>query len=368
MTAAAPLTARHTSRTLVFAILGAALFMAVVESSQSYVRGIATASPSPWLKAFLYSLPSWLIAAALVWPLIAVARHARLDRPPRARSIAILLAAAIVFILTHAALFSTITFGFFGVHSYAYAFSKVLTYSSVTDLMIVSGVVGGLHAYHAYRTLQDREVATAHLQASLTEARLQALRGQLNPHFLFNTLNAISVLALKNDQKAVVQTLSRLSDLLRISLAAEPLREVPLANELEFIDGYLEIQRLRFPDRLTIVRHIDNEAMDGLVPSMILQPLVENAVVHGIAPHAGKGVLTLTAACDNGHLRLEVRDSGPGFISAEPARTGIGLQNTRARLDQLYGEAHTFAVGNAPQGGTLASIVLPMRRHQEAPA
>jgi sensor histidine kinase YesM len=168
------------------------------------------------------------------------------------------------------------------------------------------------------------------------------------------------VLALKGESAQVVRTLSRLSDLLRTSLAAEPRQEVPLAEELAFIDGYLEIQELRFADRLSVAREIDGQALGGLVPAMILQPLVENAVVHGVAPNRDPGRITIRAQVEDGCLELEVRDTGPGFAGAADRR-GIGLANTRARLEQLFGAAHLLECGNHPDGGAAVRIRIPFR-------
>lgn len=240
------------------------------------------------------------------------------------------------------------------------------------------------------------------------DARLRALRAQLNPHFLFNTLNAISVLALKGEQESVVHTLSRLSDLLRLSLDEGLGQEVPLSKDLEIMDMYLDIQRVRFADRLTVRREIDDEVLDALVPSMIMQPLVENAVVHGISMRPGPGLVELRASRHDGRVRLEVRDSGPGFqgasaasaareidahagrdagatgrdagatgpagdrTDADPRRrrssgNGIGLANTRARLEQLYGGNFTFECQDASAGGATVILSIPYRRNAEPP-
>jgi sensor histidine kinase YesM len=184
------------------------------------------------------------------------------------------------------------------------------------------------------------------------------LRAQLNPHFLFNTLNAISVLAMKGDGAGVVHTLSLLSDLLRLTIDGLP-QEVSLAQELELTDRYLEIQRVRFPDRLVVDREIDPDIEDALVPSLVLQPIIENAVLHGIARQAQGGRIILRARRIDASLELQVCDTGPGF-EAGRLREGIGLSNTRARLEQLYGSAQQLTCRNR-DGGACVSIVLPFR-------
>ncbi len=168
-------------------------------------------------------------------------------------------------------------------------FQKLLILNFALDVVIYCAFVGGFHALLYYREFRARELAASQLQTGLTQARLEALRAQLNPHFLFNTLNAISALALKGDRDGVVQMLSLLSDLLRLSLDAHLPQAVPLADEIAFIDRYLELQRIRFSDRLEIQKSIEPDTLRALVPSLLLQPVVENAVLHGIASAARSG-------------------------------------------------------------------------------
>src|SRR5262249_32412329 len=168
-----------------------------------------------------------------------------------------------------------------------------------------------------YREARAQEVAASRLQANLAEARLQTLVAQFEPHFLFNTLNAISVLALEGRNKAVVDMLGRLSELLRVALDGNRPAEVPLEMEMQFITDYLEIQRIRFSDRLALVKDVAPEVAGAMVPSMILQPLVENAVVHGIAQRRGVGCVTVRASRQEDSLLLEVSDTGPGFGPTE---------------------------------------------------
>src|SRR4029077_3383259 len=168
------------------------------------------------------------------------------------------------------------------------------------DLLTYWAIVGMYLALHY-----------SNLRTSLAEARLAALRAQLNPHFLFNTLNAISTLALKGDHAAVTETLGRLSGLLRAALD-EHTEEISLAREVDFLDDYVAIQRIRFADRLWMEQSIAPETLTGLVPTMILQPIVENAIEHGVNAQRGVGHVKLSAVRNNGMLVIEVRDSGPG--------------------------------------------------------
>ena len=226
--------------------------------------------------------------------------------------------------------------------------SEVLTYWAV---------IGLSHAVNYYRKYREREIRASQLQAQLARAELDALRMQLQPHFLFNTLNTISVLMKENVQLAD-QLLLRLSDLLRLSLKSTGNHEVALRDELEFLRNYLEIEQTRFQDRLTVRYEIDEQAFDARVPNLILQPLVENAIRHGVAPQPGKSTVEIRAARRNGKIELQVRDDGPGM----PAVTngdGIGLSNTRARLEKLYGPAHTFELSQANGRGLQVTVTLP---------
>ena len=188
---------------------------------------------------------------------------------------------------------------------------------------------------------------------------------QLNPHFLFNTLNTISSLMHK-DVEAADRMLARLSDLLRYALESTDAQEVPLRQELDFLGGYLEIQQARFGERLTVDREIDPVTLDARVPNLLLQPMVENAIQHGIAPHARPGRIVLRARRHDGRLDLEVEDNGGGLPAGESLVEGVGISNTRARLQQLYGADHRFLLDKAPGGGLLVKILIPW--NEAAPA
>ena len=207
------------------------------------------------------------------------------------------------------------------------------------------------------RVSHERQVLAAELEAKLAESRLDALRSKLNPHFLFNSLNAISGLVLKGDTEGATEALGRLSDLLRRVLDRRE-GEVGLAEEMRFIDDYLELHRLRFSDRLTVEKQVSDDTLDALVPTMLLQPIVENALKHGVGKSPGPHRVTVSAARENGSLVLEVGDSGGGFTERE-ARDGIGLSNTRERLERLYGSTHRFEIGTARGGGASVRVTIP---------
>jgi signal transduction histidine kinase len=210
---------------------------------------------------------------------------------------------------------------------------------------------------HDYsKASHDRE----HLEARLAQAQLESLKLQLHPHFLFNTLNTITAL-INTDPRAAERMVSGLSDLLRLSLRSAPEPEVPLDRELEVLDRYVEIQTVRFKDRLTVAFEIDPSVRRALVPNLILQPLVENAIRHGIAPRAAPGRIEIRATRVDGRLALRVTDDGVGAAPGVVPREGIGLSNARARLRSLYGTAHRFYAGRGPGGGFAVSIDIPFR-------
>jgi len=238
---------------------------------------------------------------------------------------------------------------------------KLVTFRIAVDALVYWVIVGAVHAARATREAREREQAASRLEASLAEARLTALRGQLQPHFLFNSLNAVSTLALRGDRDGVTRALSTLSELLRITLETHQTQELPLAEELAFLDRYLELQQLRFGERLTIVRRIDEEALDAAVPAMLTQPLVENALRHGIEREPGAGRVEIRTELEGDRVILEVLDSGPGFHAPGAPGEGIGLANTRARLAALYGSAARLVCGDAHGGGGRVTISIPYR-------
>ncbi|MFN8574647.1 MAG: histidine kinase [Gemmatimonadaceae bacterium] len=196
------------------------------------------------------------------------------------------------------------------------------------------------------------------LQTRLAQAQLQALRLQLNPHFLFNTLNTITALV-HTDPHAAERMIVGLSELLRISLGSVGEQEVPLSRELEVLEHYLEIQQVRFADRLQVQYRVAPGTEGALVPNLLLQPLVENAIKHGIAPRAASARIDIAAHRSNGALTLEVSDNGTGNTHAAPAGDGLGLRNTRERLRSLYGDDYRFDAAPQHEGGYRVVIELP---------
>ena len=231
------------------------------------------------------------------------------------------------------------------------------------ELTYYAAATGVRHALVYYEAARDREVEAARLETRLVEAQLQALQRQLHPHFLFNTLHAISALV-RRSPGAAEEMIERLGDLLRLTLNKVGAQEVPLCEELDYLDVYLAIEKIHFGERLQITRTIDPAARDALVPFLILQPLVENAIKHGIGPRLAPGRVSIEAAAAGHRLVLRVSDSGVGLPAGTLQRLtqGVGLSNTRARLDRLYGADHRFVFDHGPAGGVLVEIELPLRR------
>lgn len=232
-------------------------------------------------------------------------------------------------------------------------------------------------AYEHFVRSREQEAQAQALQAELAQAQLQALRMQVNPHFLFNTLNAIAVLVRGNETDKAGRTLRLLSDLLRATFKGAEVQMVPLREEIDLVERYLEIEETRFGDRLQVEIDVDPEVSEVPVPYLFLQPLVENAVRHGVAPHAEAGVVRVGAAPVEGetekHVELIVADSGPGFSNPDLDELtdddeNVGLSNTRRRLDTLYGDRHTFEIGTAAEGGARVTIRIPVDPNAQVPA
>jgi len=236
-----------------------------------------------------------------------------------------------------------------------------------TMTLVYAAVVGVLEWRAADARERAREREAAELSAQLAQAQLSALRMQLHPHFLFNALNTIAVLVGEEQRETAMQLLARLGGVLRAVVRGDPSREVPLREEVTLIGEYLDIEQVRFADRLHVEWDLDAAALDRLVPVFVLQPLVENALRHGVGRAPAGGVLQVRAAVDddNGALELTVYDDGPRGAAprhgaGEESGQGIGLSNTRARLTRLYGEAASLVVESLDGGGTSARIRIPV--------
>ena len=229
-------------------------------------------------------------------------------------------------------------------------------------IIIYGGILGAGYAVDYYRKYREREIQTSQLKAQLVEAQLQSLRMQLQPHFLFNTLNGIAGLVRNLENKAAVDMISGLSQLLRHALANSDRQEVTLREELDFLELYLDIEQMRFSDRLSVEMKIEPDTLEALVPNLILQPLAENAIRHGIARQVSAGTVRINARIQSGLLQINIDDDGPGLTAeADPEGSGIGLRNTRDRLERLYGDEYKFEVRNRASRGVEVMLLIPLR-------
>ena len=236
------------------------------------------------------------------------------------------------------------------------------------DPLAYAFLVGIVHTVHFYRRSREREGRAAALEAQLTQARLHALQAQLHPHFLFNALNAISTL-LRRDTRAAQDALASFSELLRLALCQSTEAEVTLRDDLEFLRRYVEIQQTRLGDRLRFEEVVAPEALDCLVPTLFLQPLVENAIRHGIEPSCNGGWVRVIVQPHGERLLVTVEDNGAGLSNKHNGRDGgmgIGLRNLRSRLESLYGAGQKIDFGPRPEGGVIVQVEFPLRQAQPA--
>jgi len=301
---------------------------------------------------------------ALLGPLmLATFGRVTRDAAPRVRDLGLLVALGSGFVLLHALLLALVRSWLEQWDAGGVSFSEGLR-----GLLLERGALGSFEyllflaawaALSAARRARERELAESRLVARLAESRLQALRAQLDPHFLFNTLNAVVGLVRQSRNPEAVDALVELGDLLRASLEGRGDHEVPLSEELELVRRYLGIEQLRFGRRLESRLEPEAETLMARVPSLVLQPLVENAIKHGTSRRASRGHVWVRAMRQGDRLVLEVRDDGPGLRAGGAGGTGIGVANTRARIRQLYGERYGLTLEDAPGGGVIARVELP---------
>ena len=328
-------------------------------ASQFYISSAKAGLEVSWRQAVGYALGDWYVFAVLSVPVIHLARRFHFEASTWGRSLAAHLAGGVTFSLAYMVIRAWIGQWQSGA-TFTEAFRPLLVKTWHFNLLVYCVILAVTQAFDYYRKYRERELHASELEKRLVQAKLQALQMQLNPHFLFNALNAIAALMHK-DVEAADQMLVRLSGLLRLALESSETQEVPLRRELDFLMSYLQIEQTRFGDRLEVRQSIAPDTLDALVPNLILQPLVENAIRHGIQPRAGLGRILLTAQQVEGRLRLGVEDNGSGAATLTPTREGIGLSNTRARLLQLYGQAQKMEFRQVPEGGLAVEIELPFR-------
>jgi two-component system, LytTR family, sensor kinase len=339
-------------------------------AGQAYLTRAESGNPITWRFAVGRNLIDWYIFAVLSLPVLWLAGRIPVEFVDWRRRVTIHVVASIVFsmvwMLLRALLVTTLelTEGQAPLE-FGTAFKHALVATFFFNVLIYWVIISVTHTVRLYRRDRERQVRTAELETRLTQARLQALQMQLNPHFLFNTLHAISSLMHK-DVEAADRMLIRLGDLLRYALESTEEHEVALRQELDFLDRYIEIEKTRFGERLMVQKQIAPDTYEALLPNLLLQPIIENAIQHGIEPHARVGKIELSAVRVDDGLQIEVRDNGGGLPAEDQFEEGIGLSNSRARLQQLYGGRARFELNNAPAGGLAVRIVVPWRTAPKA--
>jgi len=349
--------------------------LAVLAAVEVFIAQQMWDKPITWAVAFSRSFKEVLAYAVCTLAVLWLCRRMRPEAGRRARWFGVHMLAALAFAVAHVACVSWLEAGERSVQTgeiltFDYLFGKLLVSYTLSNIFKYWIVVLGCLGWYYYQAYRERERQAGALATELVQARLQALRMQINPHFLFNTLNTISALIHENPG-AADRMIVRLSELLRRTLDRGEVQEVPLREEIEFLRSYLEIEQMRFPDRLTVTFEIDPAATELFVPHLILQPLVENALRHGIMPREEAGRIAISArVVDGKNLEIKVHDNGNGLSpgKGKPEREGIGLNNVRSRLAQLYGDTQRFVIGNAPGGGFEARIILPCCRQPQLAA
>ena len=317
------------------------------------------------------SMLVWIMVRFYVWAILSplvvlLARRLPITGRRRARSIVIHFAASILFSLVHVALYLPLYRIIDWPDSASFAGSPRQALGAALSSVFPIGVIvywlilGAAFALEFYRRYGQERLRASRLESELLEAQLEALKMQLQPHFLFNTLHSLSDLVLEDPREAT-RMIARLGDFLRLTLDDTGSQITPLERELEFLNCYLEIQRVRFQDRLTVGVDIEPRARSIMVPNLILQPLVENAIRHGISRRIGPGRLDISARIIDHRLQIQVRDDGPGLGPDDPAgKQGVGLSNIRERLACLYGDPNALSLQNDPRGGMVATLSLPV--------
>jgi len=358
------------SRLLWLSILSAWLALSLIISAQRYAVSGPGDSSGAFLVYLFWSGAVW-IYWALVTPLIfRLGRRIPLSRQSLSFALPAHFGLAILFGLLHLASWAALGTVFGGMSSgeavsFRDEFVRLAQFLPYVEVIFYWAILGAGIARDTYRQARERELEAKALEAQLQQARLQALRMQLHPHFLFNALNTVAMLIRNGEHQQAVEMTAGLGELLRWSLNENTEQEVTLEHELEFIRRYLALEQIRFSDRLRVEIEVPAELLSALLPNLILQPLVENAVRHGVAQSSSACLVRIVARRANEWLELFVQDDGTGLPNGWEPAPGIGLGNTRKRLAQLYGERHELTLQNASPAGVVARLKIPYRRQSQ---
>lgn len=337
--------------------------LALLSASQWAVSLAADGKPVLWGPLLINRLADWYSCGIFTPLFFQLARRYPLDRQQWVRRLPLYLGVAALLTPAKFLIQRWAMVGLF--HLPFPPLSGMISHAFISENIAFWCVIAVVHALVFHQRVREREALTARLQARLSEAQLEALSARLHPHFLFNTLQGVSTLVYR-DPAAADAMLGHLSTLLRQALARGEGHEVPLGQELALLEHYLAIVQARFGERVRVSCAVDDRARAGLVPRLLLQPLVENAIEHGIARRAGRGTIAIEARREGDQLHLAVRDDGPGM--AGPPVEGVGLGSTRQRLEELYGRAGSLALTALPGEGMAVTVVLPWHERPAVPA
>ena len=344
-------------------------------TSFSYSFRVALHKPMEWLDLSRMYFAAYALWGPLFTPIaVFIARRFPFEKATWGRSLVVHFFAAPSIAASHALICIACSswiwpeMAAYGAVTKMQMFQRYFLMYGMDNIFIYWSIIFAVQGWMYYERYRDRELRSSVLETQLAKAQLQALKVQLHPHFLFNTLNSVSEL-MHQDVDCAERVITRLSDLLRMALENIGVQEVLLRNELDFVQGYLEIEQTRFLDRLQVKLDIAPETLDCQVPNLLLQPIVENAVRHGIAKSSGLGVIEVCTRKIADRLLVVVSDNGPGLKPGGNAKTnfGIGLSTTRSRLEFLYGKEQTFVLNNLPERGLEVRISLPWRKEALQP-
>lgn len=352
------------------------ILLAFLFSGLLYLSHIRTDRPFGWEIFFSiqFRIYSWAILSPLI---IFFAKRFRFGKRNWWRLLPVHFIGAVVFLLLHAVIYviyQQIVHPGIIAHNggfWAFTLGTRLNQAPLLDLTIYFFVLSCFYVVDYYRHFQVEQLKSSELKAALATSQLNALKMQIHPHFLFNTLNSISAL-MHEDVKAADKMVARLGDFLRMTLENSGDREVSLKQEMDFVRRYLEIESVRFQDRLVVKMNIEPETLAARVPNLILQPIVENAIKHGISRQTDAGSLIISSERQGDRLQIRVEDSGPGLKPSNGNRkgsesVGIGLANTRARLAHLYKENYRFEIKNAVPHGLIVTLEIPFETIKDLP-
>lgn len=347
-------------------------FDALGSYAGAYHEGVAYLR---WDWALAWDLTKWNLWVLFAPFILLLGRRFPVDRSNWIRRVPLYVLASVCLALVHLALLVSTRFFAHGNLEWFGNFFSVKYYVLMADflmgIMVCGFILAAGQALAFYRQARAADLKAAQLETQLAQAQLQALKMQLHPHFIFNALHSIS--SHLGDTETARLMIARLGDFLRLTLANAGAQEVSLKQELEFLRCYLDIEQTRFRDRLTVAMEIDPETWDALLPNLILQPIVENAIKHGIAPQSTPGHISVRSQRLNGSLRVEIEDNGHGLLKARTQgaagqdtnsgrfKEGIGLGTTRSRLERFYPDAYLLQLRNAPEGGLVVTLEVPFR-------